>query len=426
MTDENIGMTAAKTAASQSRTILVLLVVMNGVGPVSLYLLVPVLPFLSKLFGTTVSAVQLNVVLFMIGLAISQIVTGPLSDRFGRRPVLLGGLSLSVAATVICIFAQTLPQLVAARFFQALGGATGMAMCRAIIRDIYPRQKIGGMISLVTAVMMIAQMISPLVGGLLDINFGWHSIFHFMAAASILVTAGVAFALPETRQRQIFSDDAGFFNDVRALASSRTFISYAFCQMLASAIIFIFAGGGPYIVVNQMARSTAEYGLWFATAGVAYMTGNLVSVRLSPRLGIDRMIWIGLVLQIAGSVINTIWGVTGLNQMPSWLFGTHMIVMFGNAFAMSNATAGALSVRPRAAGTAAGIMGFLQFGCGSLFSELGAFLGGHFSTPLPVNIAILATSAACAAVIVFILPRTAKHVSTETMIEAEETEAGIM
>ncbi len=155
------------------------------------------------------------------------------------------------------------------------------------------------------------------------------------------------------------------------------------------------------------------------------MMGNLVSVRLSPRNGIDRMIWIGLILQIAGSIVNTVWGVTGLNQMPSWLFGTHMLVMFGNAFAMSNASAGAISVRPQAAGTAAGIMGFLQFGCGSLFSELGAFLGGHFSTPLPVNIAILVTSAACAGVIVFILPRSNKFASTEQMIEAEETEAAI-
>jgi DHA1 family bicyclomycin/chloramphenicol resistance-like MFS transporter len=424
VTTENTTMPAA--GARQSRTVLILLVAMNGVGPVSLYLLVPVLPFLARLFDTSVASVQLNVVLFMIGLAVSQLITGPLSDRFGRRPVLLGGLGLSVAATIACIFAQTLPQLVTARFFQALGGASGMVMCRAIIRDIYPREQIGGMISLVTAVMMIAQMISPLIGGVLDIYFGWHSIFYFMAAASLLVTVGIALGLPETRRRQVTSDDPGFFQDLRALSSSRTFISYVFCVMLASAIIFIFAGGGPYIVVDQMGRSTAEYGLWFATAGVAYMTGNLVSVRLSPRYGIDRMIRIGLVLQIAGSIINVLWGVLGINQMPTWLFGTHMIVMVGNAFAMANAAAGALSVRPRAAGTAAGIMGFLQFGCGSLFSELGAYLGGDFATPLPVNIAILLTSMACAAAIVFILPRNTNPVSTEEMIEAEESEAGIM
>ncbi|HEY0235693.1 MAG TPA: MFS transporter, partial [Afipia sp.] len=318
-----------------------------------------------------------------------------------------------------------LPQLVTARFFQALGAATGMVMCRAIIRDIYPRQKIGGMIALVTAVMMIAQMIAPLIGGLLDINFGWRSIFYVMAGASLLVTAGVALGLPETRRRRIFSDNVGFAKDVRALLGSRAFISYALCQMLASAIIFIFAGGGPYIVVDQMGRSTAEYGLWYVTAGFAYMMGNLISVRLSPRYGINRMIWIGLALQLTGAVFNTIWGVTGINQMLSWLFGTHMLVTFGNAFAMSNASAGALSVRPQAAGTAAGILGFLQFGCGSLFSELGAFLGGHFTTPLPVNIAVFATSVACAAVIVFILPRTNKFASTEEMIEAEEMEAAI-
>ncbi len=175
-----------------------------------------------------------------------------------------------------------------------------------------------------------------------------------------------------------------------------------------------------------MARSGTEYGLWFATAGFAYMMGNLVSVRLSPRYGLDRMIWIGLVLQIVGSVLNVIWGTTGMNQAPSWLFGTHMIVMFGNAFAMANASAGAISIRPQAAGMASGAMGFLQMGFGALCSQLGAYLGGHFTTPLPLNVAMLALSGACAAAIIFLVPRDHRVVSTDTMIKAEEQEAGIM
>ncbi len=120
----------------------------------------------------------MTVSLYMVGIACSQIIMGPLSDRFGRRPVLLAGLGLMVVASVGCIFAETLPQLIAARFLQALGGATGMVVSRAIIRDLYSRDRIGAMISLVIAVMMIAQMLSPLTGGLLETAFGWRAIFY--------------------------------------------------------------------------------------------------------------------------------------------------------------------------------------------------------------------------------------------------------
>ncbi|CAN5201205.1 multidrug effflux MFS transporter [soil metagenome] len=426
MTDPDTRIAAAKAATPTSWKLLLMLVAMNGIAPISLYILVPALPVLAKTLASDVSTVQLNVSLFMVGLAISQLLTGPLSDRYGRRPVLLAGLGLAVIATIICMFAQTLPQLIAGRFLQALGGATGMVMSRAIIRDLYPRERVGGMISLVIAVMMIAQLLSPLIGGLLETSFGWRAIFYFMAATSIAITVGIAFGLPETRPLQTSTDDSGFLKDVRALSASRVFIGYVLCQMLASAIIFTFAGGGPYIVVDQMGRSTAEYGVWFATSGLAYLLGNLVSVRLSPRYGIDRMIWLGIALQIGGSIINVIWGVTGLNQMPSWLFGTHMIVMFGNAFAMANASAGAISIRPQAAGTAAGTMGFLQMGFGSLCSQLGAFLGGQLITPLPLNIAILIISASCAVVIVLLVPRTYVPVTAEKIIEAEGEETGII
>lgn len=426
MTDIKTEGVAAKTAAPAPWKLLLMLVAMNGLAPVSLYILVPALPILAKTLGSDVSAVQLNVSLFMVGLAISQLVTGSLSDRFGRRPVLLGGFGLAVIATIICMFAETLPQLIAGRFLQALGSATGMVMSRAIIRDLYPRERVGGMISLVIAVMMIAQLLSPLIGGLLETSFDWRAIFYFMAATSVIITAGIAMGLPETRPERGSADQSGFFKDVRALSKSRVFFGYVLCQMLASAIIFTFAGGGPYIVVNQMGRSTAEYGVWFASSGFAYLLGNLVSVRLSPRHGIDRMIWLGIALQIAGSVLNVIWGVTGLNQTPSWLFGTHMIVMFGNAFAMANASAGAISIRPQAAGTAAGAMGFLQMGFGSLCSQLGAFLGGQFATPLPLNIAILIISASCAIAIMLLVPRTHVSVTTEKIVEAEAEETGLI
>src|SRR5215470_3567651 len=150
-----------------SKVMLALLVLMTGVAPISLYMLVPALPVLATTFNSSISLAQMTVSLYLVGIACSQLIMGPLSDRFGRRPVLLGGMSLMVAASVACVFADSLPQLIAARFFQALGGASGMVVSRAIVRDLYERERVGAMISLVIAVMMIAQMLSPLTGGLI-------------------------------------------------------------------------------------------------------------------------------------------------------------------------------------------------------------------------------------------------------------------
>ena len=417
------GGVADGTNAATTRTMLLLLVAMTGVAPISLYMLVPALPLLANSFASDISIAQMTVSLYMVGIACSQILMGPLSDRYGRRPVLLAGLGLMVVASAACIFAESLPQLIAARFFQALGGASGMVVSRAIIRDLYHRERISSMISLVIAVMMIAQMLSPLSGGLLETAFGWRAIFYVITAGSLAVAVAIALALPETRRVRL--EPSGFRGDVGSLLASRAFIGYVLCQVLASQIIFTFAGGGPYIVVTHMGRTSAEYGAWFATAAFGYLIGNLFCVRFAPRHSLERLIWFGLALQLFGSLLNLVWGITGLNQTPGWLFGTQMIVMFANAFVMSNSAAGAISVRPEAAGTASGAMGFLQMGLGSLLSQFGAYLGGHFATPAPLNAAVFALSLACASTMIFIIPRRNTVVSEELIEQAEE-EAGMV
>jgi MFS transporter, DHA1 family, multidrug resistance protein len=418
------GATTEKHDLSTSRLMLLMLVLMTGVAPISLYMLVPALPVLAATFQSDIQVAQMTVSLYMVGIACSQLIMGPLSDKFGRRPVLLAGLFLMVAASVGCSLAQTLPQLIAARFLQALGGASGMVVSRAIIRDLYSRDRVGAMISLVIAVMMVAQMLSALVGGILEIGFGWRAIFYFITASSLGVAVLIAIALPETRRAR--AESSGFRGDVRSLLTNRAFIGYVLCQVLASQIIFAFAGGGPYIVVTQMGRTTAEYGAWFATTGFAFLLGNLLCVRFAPRHQLERLIWFGLALQLAGALLNLIWSLAGINQTPGWLFGTQMIVMVANAFVMSNAAAGAISMRPEAAGTASGAMGFLQQGIGALISQFGAYLGGHSTTTLPLTSAILALSIACAATMFFLVPRRNIVLSEELIEKAEEDEVGMM
>src|SRR5947207_13526667 len=210
-----------KHGLATSRVMLLMLVLMTGVAPISLYMLVPALPVLATNFGRDISIAQMTVSLYMVGIACSQIIMGPLSDKFGRRPVLLAGLGLMVAASIGCSFAETLPQLIAARFFQALGGASGMVISRAIIRDLYSRDRVGAMISLVIAVMMIAQMLSPLTGGLLETAFGWRAIFYLITAASLAIAVLIAIALPETRRGR--AEGGNFRGDVGSLLTSGAF-----------------------------------------------------------------------------------------------------------------------------------------------------------------------------------------------------------
>jgi len=407
-----------------SKVMLVLLVLMTGVAPVSLYMLVPALPMLATTFGSDISVVQMTVSLYMVGIACSQLIMGPLSDKFGRRPVLLAGLGLMVIASIGSVFAENLPQLIAARFFQALGGASGMVISRAIIRDLYPRERVGAMISLVVAALMIAQMVSPLTGGLLETAFGWRAILYLITAASLAIAILIAFALPETRRHR--ADSSSFRGDIGKLMRDRAFVGYMLCQVLASQIIFAFAGGGPYVVVTQMGRSSAEYGAWFATTAFGYLIGNVFCVRFAPRHSLEKLIWLGLALQLSASALNLVWSFAGVNQTPVWLFGTQVIVMIGNAFVMANSAAGAISIRPEAAGTASGAMGFLQQGVGSLVSQFGAWLGGHSATTLPLTSAIFAISVLCASTMIFLVPRRQLMVSEELIGQAEEEESGMM
>ena len=268
------------------------------------------MPKLAASFGRDASVVQMTVSFYMAGIACSQLVMGPLSDKFGRRPIMLIGMVLAVVASLGCILAETLPQLIAARFFQALGAATGIVVSRAIIRDLYPRDRIGAMISLITGVMMVAQMLSPLTGGLIDAALGWHAILYIAFIAAMIITVAVALALPETRVIAP-AKSAGFRGDVRDLITNRAFIGYVLCQVMASQIVFVFAGGGPYVVETLMGRSAAEYGFWFGTTAFAYLTGNVFCVRFSPRHSLDRLIWFGLALQFIGSLLNVGWSLAG-------------------------------------------------------------------------------------------------------------------
>jgi DHA1 family bicyclomycin/chloramphenicol resistance-like MFS transporter len=313
--------------------------------------------------------------------------------------VILIGLFLMVLSSGVGIFAATLQQVVAARIVQAFGAAAGLAVGRAMIRDLYERDRAASMIGIVVGSMMIAPMIGPFLGGVLETAYGWRAIFWFIGLVSLVIFIWAWLTLPETLRVQSGPNAVGFLQDVRALISTPQYHGFVIGQALSAATFFVFASGGAYVAILQMGRSSAEYGAWFALSAIGYMAGNFSCARLTPKVGGHRMIWLGLGMQIVGSAINLLWGLLGFNATPAWFFVTQMIVAYGNGYVMPNLSAGAVSVRPQAAGTASGVLGFTQMAVGAIVSQLGAHLGGDYTTTIPLNLAGVILSLSGAAVV---------------------------
>jgi DHA1 family bicyclomycin/chloramphenicol resistance-like MFS transporter len=203
--------------------LLALLMAMTAVGPATLNILVPELPGLVNLLASDAGTVQLTLSLYLLSLATAQLLLGPLSDRFGRRPVVLGGLTLAVVAALAAIATTSIGALIAMRIVQAVGASTGVVIGRAIIRDLYERDHAAAMIGLVTTAMVIAPMISPLIGGVLDTAFGWEAIFVFIALFSGAVLLWAMFVLPETRPASAAQAPATLLRDCGVLLASAKF-----------------------------------------------------------------------------------------------------------------------------------------------------------------------------------------------------------
>ena len=393
-------MYAAQAAGKQATPwrLLALLMAMTGLGPATLNILVPALPGLVTRLASDTGTVQLMLSLYLISLATAQLLFGPLSDRFGRRPVVLAGLALNASASIAAMTTSSIGALIATRVVQAIGASAGIVIGRSIIRDLFERDRAAAMIGLVTTAMVIAPMISPLVGGILDTAFGWETIFLAIAVFSGSVLFWAALALPETRPASMAQTPGRLIEEWRALIGSAKFHGYVLCGALGSAPFFTFLGGGPHVVVTLMGRSSAEYGFWFAVASLGYMSGNFTASRLSQRAGVDAMIIAGIVLELIGSSMTAVLVATLPEAGPAIIFLPQLVISYGNGLLLPNAIAGAVSVRPQAAGTASGMTGFTQMATGAASTQVVMMLLSGAATAMPMAgqmlLVVVATGAA--------------------------------
>jgi MFS transporter, DHA1 family, multidrug resistance protein len=362
-----------KAAMQESPTVrpsFAILVAISAIGPLSLNIFIPSMPGLQASFGISYGIAQLTLTLYLVGMAVCQLFYGPLSDRHGRRPLLLGGMALFVAASLLAAVAPNITTLIVARLLQAIGGAAGIVLGRAMVRDVYPRDKAASVISYITMAFVVAPMIAPVLGGFIDRAAGWRTDFWLLAVLGGVVLAAAWSTLPETHVHRSGSSAAprlveGAF---RLFALPR-FRGYATTLSFTSAVFFAFLGGAPHVMVDVLKRTPMEYGLWCITVSAGYMLGNFVSGRYTQAIGIDRMVMAGCLITLGGGLMSLAAAVFGL-LTPATLFLPMAIGGFGNGMTIPNGTTGAISVDQRLTGAAAGWSGFAQMACGATASQL--------------------------------------------------------
>lgn len=383
-------------SATGQRTVIVLIVLTTGLAPFSMNVPLPSMPTIAAGLESTYGQVQFILTLYLVALALGQFVYGPLSDRFGRRPVLLVGLGVFILGSLACAAAPSVELLWAGRFVQGFGACAGLVLGRAMLSDLYGRDRAASLIGYVTMAMVVAPMIAPALGGILDELVGWRAGFLTVAAIGVLLLAVAAARLPETHSERLVS--AGMFallRGCRRLLATPAFVAFSAVIAFTSAIFFSFLAGAPYVVVELMGRSPAEYGLWFALTAVTYMLGNFLSGRHASQLGTEWLIRRGTIVGLLG-IATLLAGLTLAPFQPAVIFLPMAIIAFGNGLVLPGAIASAVTVRPDLAGAASGLSGGLQMGVAAAATVLVAINLEATATPMAVAMAVSALVATVA------------------------------
>lgn len=380
-----------------------ILIAVTALGPLALNIFIPAMPGMTDVFGVDYGTIQLTLTLYLVGLAVAQLFMGPLSDRFGRRPVLLGGIGLFLAGSLAAALAQSIEALIVARVVQAVGGCAGIVLGRAIVRDTHSREESASMIGYITMVMVVAPMLAPLIGGYLDSWFGWRATFFAVLGIGAVVLALACILLHETHHHRTLGEGPlAMLRGFGLLLRDPAFAGYSVNVAFTSAVFFAFLAGAPYIMVELLQRPSSEYGLYFMMNAFSYMAGNFASGRLATRVGPDRMILTGSALAIAGVGLLTALALT-VPLVPLIIFAPVMLVGIANGLSLPSATASAISLRPELAGTASGLVGFLQMMIGSLATLVVGWLQDDSALPM----AWVMSSAALIAFLGYCLARAA-------------------
>jgi MFS transporter, DHA1 family, multidrug resistance protein len=371
-----------------------LLACLTALGPLSMDMYLPSLPDIALALHAPIDRVQLTVSSYLIGFALGQVLYGPLSDRHGRRRVILAALAFYIAGTTICAATQSIDPLIGARFLQGIGGSGSVVLARAIVRDLYSGVRAARELSLMGSITAFAPVVAPMIGGLMQNAFGWRASFVAMVMAAIAVIAMATRWLPETLHQR--SEDPFSFRFLlkgyRYVLRHRGFVAYLGILTVTYAGLFAWISGAAVVLEGVYGMSAVTFGFTFALGAAGYMAGAGSAARLVVRLGLDVTMGLGVALIALGGLASAAIVATHVTD-GIWLIVAMAIYLAGLGLSMPQAMAGALMPFPERAGTAASLLGVVQQGIAALTAAVvGAYLG-RSAWPVAGTVAV----AGCAA-----------------------------
>jgi len=365
-----------------------------GLGALSIDMFLPSLPAIAAAFGAPPATVQLTVTLFLLAFAASQLVYGPLSDRFGRRGVLIGGLALYALAGLACALAPTVGVLIGARVVQALGGGTGPVVARAVIRDLYDRDRAARVFSYMSMAQSLNPMLAPIVGGYVHEAFGWRAIFFVLAGLGALFVVLMAVGVRETNvHRDPTALRPGHLRrNLSVLLTDRSYLGYVLVNALMFGGQFAFISGSAFVLIDVLGVRPGTFGLCFGGVALGILTGTFLSGRFGGRFGLDRTILGGTVLGALAGLTLAVLAWSGVLTVPAVIAPMYVFAV-GLGLTLPNGMAGAIGPFPHMAGLAAAVAGFLQLTGSALYSmAVGRFYDGT-SRPMTSAIALAGVAA---------------------------------
>ena len=374
------------------RPLIALLAALAAIGPLSTSLYLPSLPDIRDQLGASTGEAQLTLSASLVGFALLQLVYGPLSDRFGRRRTLAGGLAVYVAANAGCALVQAIAPLIAWRFAQGVGGCAGVVIARAVVRDQFQPQRIAGVMAVVGMAVSLAPTVAPLIGGQIHDHLGWRAVFVALMAAGAILLALAWFGLPESPRHGEYGAISlrRIVDDYRRLLANRAFLLNSLVLGLGFGGLFAYVAGAPIVLIAMLGVPPELYGVYTMLGPLGFLTGSFTARRSHGRAPVF-MVRLGAVVSVLGGLALLAFALAG------WLsIATLIVPMFvyslGLGLSMPNAMSGALSQQPQIAGTASALMGFLQMAVGALGSAMVAASPGE--TELPMALVVTAMAAA--------------------------------
>lgn len=387
-----------------SRALISLLTALVALGPVSISLYVPSMPALAVEFQAEPGLVQQSFTIFIAGFAAAQLVYGPLADRFGRRPVLIGGLILYIAASLACALSVSIDAFLAARLVQGLGACVGPVVVRAIVRDRFERGDAVRAFAFIGTAIALAPALGPLIGGFLEVWFGWRSAFLFLVGYGVLMTGLVVLRLEETIPQRDpgATDPVRLIRNYAALLSNGRYLGYLAPVTFCFGGLFAYNATAPFLIIDGLGLSPDKFGMLAIFTVSTYATGSWLAGRMEGRLSTRHTVIAGLAAAgLAAASMPVLAGELSLVRV----IGPMMLFVFGFGLLIPSCTAAALHPFPRIAGSASAMMGFLQMGVGAVGSLI--LSQTHDGTTLPLGLVMVIMVALGAAAFLLLVPSAA-------------------